>query len=255
MISISNWLLLAGAVEGAGAGAVVGGAFGLQQGIAADLSPWRTAGAHAPFPCSSRPVAIGPAGTKTMGRWPNRSAPISRPGTILSHTPSISAASKVLCESATAVPMAMASRENSDSSMPALPCVMPSHIAGTPPCQSGHATHLRAAASRITLGIPLVRLVGRQHVVVRGDDAEIRRMLDAQLELVVGRQRGVTVRRIRARHARSGPSSRWPARSAPDRRRGLRGCRSTMRCVTMPTPRHERIGSWRQCSSWGAPGK
>ncbi len=39
----------------------------------------------------------------------------------------------MLCDRATAVAMAMVSRENSDSSMPGCPCVTPSHIAGTPP--------------------------------------------------------------------------------------------------------------------------
>src|SRR5471030_3189924 len=49
------------------------------------------------------PEGIGPPGTKMTGRWPNDSAPISSPGTILSHTPRHSAASNMLCDSATAV--------------------------------------------------------------------------------------------------------------------------------------------------------
>jgi hypothetical protein len=69
----------------------------------------------------------------TVGSWPNASAPISSPGTILSHTPSASAASNMSCESATAVARATTSRLNSESSMPARPWVMPSHMAGTPP--------------------------------------------------------------------------------------------------------------------------
>ena len=68
-----------------------------------------------------------------MGRWPNDSAPISSPGTILSQTPSIIAASNMSWESATAVDIAMRSRLKSESSMPARPWVMPSHMAGTPP--------------------------------------------------------------------------------------------------------------------------
>ena len=79
------------------------------------------------------PEGIGPAGTKSVGRWPNVSAPISRPGTILSHTPSISAPSNMSWLRAIAVDIATTSRLNSDSSMPARPWVMPSHIAGTPP--------------------------------------------------------------------------------------------------------------------------
>ena len=58
---------------------------------------------------------------------------MKRPGTILSQMPSMSAASNTLCESATAVDRAITSRENSESSMPAAPCVTPSHMAGTPP--------------------------------------------------------------------------------------------------------------------------
>ncbi len=92
------------------------------------------------------PVDIGPAGTNTHGRWPNCSAPISRPGTILSQMPSSSTASNTSCDSAMAVDIAMVSRENSDSSMPGAPCVTPSHIAGTPPATCTVAPS--AAASR-----------------------------------------------------------------------------------------------------------
>ncbi len=85
------------------------------------------------FSSFGSPLVIGPAGTKSTGRWPNCSAPISSPGTILSHTPRHKAASKTLWVKAMAVPCAITSRENSDSSMPGWPCVTPSHIAGTPP--------------------------------------------------------------------------------------------------------------------------
>ena len=98
-----------------------------------------------------RPVPIGPAGTNTQGRWPKCSAPISSPGTILSHTPSSSAASKTSCVSAMAVAMAMVSRENRLSSMPGRPCVTPSHIAGTPPATCTVAPSWRAS-SRISAG-------------------------------------------------------------------------------------------------------
>ena len=69
---------------------------------------------------------------------------MNRPSTILSHTPSISAASNTLCDSATAVDRAITSRENSDNSMPASPCVMPSHMAGTPPAICAVAPRVRA---------------------------------------------------------------------------------------------------------------
>ena len=56
------------------------------------------------------PDVIGPAGTITVGRWPKDSAPITSPGTILSQTPSISAASNMSCDSAIALAMAITSR-------------------------------------------------------------------------------------------------------------------------------------------------
>ena len=58
---------------------------------------------------------------------------MSIPGTILSHTPSISVASNMSCDSAMAVDIAITSRLNSESCMPSRPWVIPSHIAGTPP--------------------------------------------------------------------------------------------------------------------------
>ena len=94
---------------------------------------------------------MGPAGTNTVGRWPKCRAPISKPGTILSHTPSISAQSNMSWLSDTAVAMAMASRENRLSSMPGVPWVTPSHMAGTPPATWAVAPHLRAS-SLITSG-------------------------------------------------------------------------------------------------------
>ena len=79
------------------------------------------------------PDTIGPAGTNRQGRCPKLSAPATSPGTILSQTPSSSAASNMSCASATAVARATTSRLNSESSIPGRPWVIPSHIAGTPP--------------------------------------------------------------------------------------------------------------------------
>ena len=70
---------------------------------------------------------------------------MSRPGTILSHTPSSRAPSNISCDSATAVAMAITSRENRLSSMPARPWVTPSHMAGTPPAICALQPRLRAA--------------------------------------------------------------------------------------------------------------
>jgi hypothetical protein len=55
---------------------------------------------------------------KTAGRWPKRSAPITRPGTILSQMPSSAMPSNMAWLMATPVASAMASRLKSDSSMP-----------------------------------------------------------------------------------------------------------------------------------------
>ena len=96
------------------------------------------------------PGVIGPAGTNTAGRWPKASAPISRPGTILSHTPRYSAASNMSWLSEIAVACAITSRENSDSSMPGRPWVTPSHIAGTPPATCAVAPISRASVRMIS---------------------------------------------------------------------------------------------------------
>jgi hypothetical protein len=48
-------------------------------------------------------------------------------------------------------------------------------------------------------GIFFQRLVGRQHVVIGRDDRHRRLLLLAQLQLVVGREGGETVRQVRAR--------------------------------------------------------
>ena len=103
------------------------------------------------FSLLDSPLAMGPAGTNTQGRWPNCRAPMSRPGTILSQMPSSSAPSNMSWLSATAVPMAITSRENSDRSMAAVPWVTPSHIAGTPPATWAVAPW-RSASSLSTAG-------------------------------------------------------------------------------------------------------
>ena len=64
----------------------------------------------------------------------------------MSQTPSISAASNMSCDSAIALAMAITSRLNSDSSMPARPWVMPSHMAGTPPANWATPPASRTAA-------------------------------------------------------------------------------------------------------------
>ncbi|MCW0415942.1 hypothetical protein NB689_001696 [Xanthomonas sacchari] len=96
------------------------------------------------------PGVIGPAGTNTAGRWPKASAPISRPGTILSHTPRYRLVSNMSWLRPIAVAWAITSRENSDSSMPGRPWVTPSHIAGTPPATCAVAPSARAVLRMIS---------------------------------------------------------------------------------------------------------
>src|SRR3546814_13766096 len=81
------------------------------------------------FSLLASPEGIGPAGIRIVGRWPKRSAPIKRPGTILSQMPSKAAPSNIASLSAIAVPCAKVSRLHSDRSMPDCPVVTPSHIA------------------------------------------------------------------------------------------------------------------------------
>ena len=99
--------------------------------------------------------------------------------------------------------------------MPGVPCVTPSHIAGTPPATCAVAPR-RRASSLDDVGIALVRRVGREHVVVGGDDADVGRALGHHLELVVGRA-------CRPRHA-----PRW--RSPCGRSRGRAGGSRCRRC-------------------------
>ena len=87
---------------------------------------------------------MGPEGTKIAGKCPKRSAPISRPGTILSQMPRSATPSYMEWLSATTVESAIVSRLKSESSMPASPCVTPSHIAGVPPATCTVAPTSRA---------------------------------------------------------------------------------------------------------------
>ncbi|MNL19469.1 hypothetical protein D3C87_1406690 [compost metagenome] len=187
------------AVEGAGAGAVVGGAFGLQQGVAADLTGGvelaharlflvREAGRHragrheddGQVPELQRPHQQARHDLVAHAEHQRRIEGVVRERDHRTHGNGVAREQRQL-HAGIALRDAVAHRR---------------HAAG----HLGHATH-RARRLANHVRIPLVGLVGRQHVVVRGNDAEIRRVLDAQLELVVSRQRGVTVRQIRARHA------------------------------------------------------
>src|SRR3546814_2079939 len=78
------------------------------------ISDWSSDVCSSDLSLLERPEGIGPPGTRIVGTWPKRSAPISRPGTILSQMPSSNAPSNIPWESAIAVPIAMVSREKSD---------------------------------------------------------------------------------------------------------------------------------------------
>ena len=206
-----------GAVEGAGAGAVVGRALGLRAARRAPPGPARPARAPWTCRCSTGPVLIGPAGTNTQGRWPKCSAPISRPGhDLVAHARAAARRRTRRGVSAMAVPMAMVSRENRLSSMPGRPCVTPSHMAGTPPATCTVApqpARLVADQRRVAL----VGLVRRQHVVVGGDDADVGRALGHDAQLVVApaapRRHAPRWRSPCGRcRARAGPSARCARR-------------------------------------------
>ncbi len=131
--------------------------------------------------------------------------------------------------------MAMTSRLNSDSSMPPVPCVTPSHIAGTPPANCATAPASRAAA-REQRRVSLKRLVRREHVVVGRDDADVRPCGAAQRLAVRAcpprpwRGPGSC---SRARPGGSRSSARAPC--APGRPRASSALRARMRAVTSPT--------------------
>ena len=169
-----------GAVEGAGAGAVVGLRSRPRAARRGRPCPRRRAGGPCAFSSFGRPEVIGPAGHEDRRQVAEARAPPSAgPARSCRRCRGTSAASNMSCESATAAASAITSRENSDSSMPGWPCVTPSHIAGTPPANCATPPASRAACL-ISAGIALERLMRREHVVVGGDDGEVG--LDVALE-------------------------------------------------------------------------
>ena len=125
------------------------------------------------FPCSASPDGIGPPGTKIAGSHGKRSAPISNPGTILSQMPSSSAASNVACESDTAV----LERDHIAREQRQLHALKALRDAVAHRRHAARDLRDRADLARRfadDVGITLVRRVRREHVVVGGDDADIR---------------------------------------------------------------------------------
>jgi hypothetical protein len=114
-----------------------------------------------------------------------------RPGTILSQMPSIATPSNIAWLRPTAVPSAMVSRLKRLSSMLLWPWVTPSHMAGDAACHLGRRTDL-AGVDLHLFGVAAIGLVGREHVVVGGDDADVEGAATADGGLVaLGRRKAV----------------------------------------------------------------
>ena len=109
------------AVKGAGACPMIGWRFRLQQFVAADFAFGIKLADALLFLVGKAATASGLPGINIVGKWPKRSAPISRPGTILSQMPSSAMPSNIPWLRPTAVDIAMTSRLNSDSSIRILP--------------------------------------------------------------------------------------------------------------------------------------
>ena len=132
------------AIERAGARRVVGRHLGVQQLLAAHLARGIGCAVSA---FSALEQARGHRTRRAPGGRQVAEATARRrrsPGTILSQTPSSRTPSNTSCDRAMAVDMAMTSRLNRLSSMPARPWVMPSHMAGTPPATRAIAPTSRA---------------------------------------------------------------------------------------------------------------
>ena len=185
------------------------------------------------FSLLDMPDGIGPAGTKTVGRWPKASAPMTRPGTILSQMPSIRAPSNMSWLSATAVRHGdhVAAEQRQLHADLALGDAVAhgGHAAG----DLGHRTGL-ARGLADELGEALVGLMRREHVVVGGDDADVGPV--GALELRPCRaapQAAKRVGEVAAGQGRRGAGRARPwRRAAPDSRRGCRRCARRIRSVT-----------------------
>jgi hypothetical protein len=179
---------------------------------------------------------MGPAGTKTAGRWANCSAPISRPGTILSHTPRNSAASNTLCDKrhggGQRNHVAREQRQFHAGCALGDAVAHRGHGAG----DLGRCAHAaRGGLDRFR--VMFVRLVRRQHVVVGGDDAHMGGTLLAHLPACRWRASAAKVcamlaQPMPARWLR--PLPRWDCTLASQAWRVI-WLRWTMRCVTRTT--------------------
>ena len=175
------------------------------------------------------------------GRWPKLSAPITSPGTILSQTPSSSAASNISWASATAVGerdhVAAEQRELHPGTTLGDAVAHRRHAAG----ELGDA----AGAQDLLLeqrGIALERLVRREHVVVGGDDRDVRDLPGARAGPSPRRRtRPRRARGSRSRSALAAAPRAVPARCGGRCGRGTRAVvsrlRRAIRSVTSATAR------------------
>ena len=123
-----------------------------------------------------------------MGIWPNDAAPMNRPGTILSQMPNNKAPSNASWLSATR------GRERDDVAAEQRELHARAALRDAVAHRGHAARHLRGGAGDARrgandFGIRLERPVRRQHVVVRGDDADVGDDRLLQLRLVFTRGR------------------------------------------------------------------
>ena len=164
---------IGGAVEGAGAGRVIGRGSRPRAARPCRPCPRHRAGGPAAFPCSAGPTASArraPAASADGRSAARRSA---SPGTILSQMPSSAAASNMPWLSATAV----AHRDHVAAEQRQVHARLALGDAVAHRRNAARDLRRRADLAREDLhllGVAAVGLMRRQHVVVGGDDADVR---------------------------------------------------------------------------------
>ena len=139
-----------GAVKSASPGRVIRRGLRRQQRLAPDLAG-RMALPHARFFGVVKAGRHRPRGRENDRQMAESRRRDSHPGRDFVAHAQKNNSRNASCESATAAAIATTSREKSDNSIPARPCVTPSHIAGTPPATCAVAPQ-RRAVSRIRDG-------------------------------------------------------------------------------------------------------
>ena len=188
-----------GAVEGAGARAVVGGRLGLQQLGAADQA-LRIVLAHLGLGIVRQPAAHRPGRHEHAGQVPEmqRTDQQARHD-LVAHAEQQRGIEHVVGQRDRGRHRDGVAREQAQ--------LHAGQALGHAVAHGGHTAghlHRGTQAARLVADLgreALVGLVGRQHVVVGGDDADVRRLLGHHAELVLPRQRGKGMRHVRATHA------------------------------------------------------